>query len=415
MGRYMINVEYNFNQDGTYSGVPAQNPVPKKPKDRTWLMASAAVIGVIALAVMCMACGYLGAMYLIEQQGGYRDAVPGSIPSPVVTATPSPITQTDKPSSSPTVTPVTGEQMTVDQVVANCVDSVVMVHTEAKVTGSWNQSYVTSGAGSGVILSPEGIIITNHHVIDGADTIKVTLTDGTTYDATLIASDEPADVAVIRIMPGDKELTVAVAGKTGDVQLGETVVAIGNPMGLGSTVTDGIVSALSREIVVNGISMTLMQTNAEINPGNSGGGLFNAYGQLIGIVNAKASDTEIEGIGFAIPIDYAVSVANQLMEQGYVSGRATMDVDFIDINDYFTAMQHQVDRYGVYVFSAWEDSQLKVGDYIISIDDKEIKKSSDILSLMLSYNVGDVVKVKIIRDGVTMTIDFTLVEYKPES
>lgn len=406
----MINVEYSFNPDGTYSGVIKPN---NKNKNKKGLKIVGIILGVVILLGVGFGIGVIGGGLVNNSQN--TEDVATATPVATPTATPSPITQTDKPTASPTVAPAVGEQMTIAQVVANCVDSVVMVHTEAKVTGSWNQSYVTSGAGSGVILSQEGVIITNHHVIDGADTIKVTLTDGTTFDAKLIASDEPADIAVIKIEPGDKVLTVAIAGKTVDVQLGEAVVAIGNPMGLGSTVTDGIVSALSRDIVVNGISMNLMQTNAEINPGNSGGGLFNAYGQLIGVVNAKASDTEIEGIGFAIPIDYAISVANQLMEQGYVSGRASMDIDFIDINDYFTAMKYQVNRYGVYVFSALEDSPLQVGDYIVSIDDKKIESSSDIVSLLLSYEAGDVVQVKIIRKEVTMTIEFTLVEAKPIS
>lgn len=409
----MINVEYKFNPDGTYSGV--SSPVVKGPKKRKGLKIVGAILGVVVLLGLGFGIGVWGGGVLNNSQNTGDAAAVTSTPTPVPTATTNPITQTDKPSVSPIATPVVGEQMTVQQVVAKCVDSVVMVHTEAKTTGSWNQSYVTSGAGSGVIMSADGIIVTNHHVIDGADTIKVTLTDGTTFDATLIATDEPADIAVIKINPGDKILTVAVAGKTADVQLGETVVVIGNPMGLGSTVTDGIVSALSREIVVNGIRMNLMQTNAQINPGNSGGGLFNSYGQLIGIVNAKASDTEIEGIGFAIPIDYAISVANQLMEQGYVSGRATMDLEFIDINDYFTAIKYQVNRYGVYVLSALETSPFKVGDYIVSIDDKKIESSSDIVSLMLSYKAGDVVQVKIIRNEVTMTIEFTLVESKPNS
>ncbi len=409
----MINVEYNFNPNGTYSGVP--QPIDNKPKGNKGVKILGIVLGAVLMVGLCLGAGYFGAM-LGTQDHGHQQAT-SEPPVATPTATPAPITQTDKPTAAPTPGDNSGGQgqMTVAEVAANCVNSVVMVHTEATVTGNWNQSYVKSGAGSGVIVGADGVIITNHHVIDGADSIKVTLADGTTFNATLVASDEAADVAVLRINPGSLTLTVAKVGKTADVCLGEIAVVIGNPMGLGSTVTDGIVSALSREIKVNGINMTLMQTNAEINPGNSGGGLFNSYGQLIGIVNAKASDTDIEGIGFAIPIDYAVKVANELMEQGYVSGRATLDVDLIDINDYFSAISHQVSRYGVYVQSAMSDAELKVGDYIVSIDNEEIKTSSDVTDLILNYKPGDVVAIKVIRDNTTMILDVTLKEYKPAS
>lgn len=307
--------------------------------------------------------------------------------------------------------------MTVAQVAEACVDSVVMVNTEAVVTGNWNQSYIRSGAGSGVIVGAEGTIITNHHVVDGADTITVTLTDGTTFPAILVASDAIADIAVIRIDPEDTVLTVATVGKTSEVNLGEPAVVIGNPMGLGSTVTDGIVSALSRAITIDGIPMTLMQTNAEINPGNSGGGLFNSYGRLIGIVNAKASDTDIEGIGFAIPIDYAVEIANQLIDKGYVSGRADMNVQFLEITDYRSAVMYKVNRYGVYVYSIpeSEDTEFQVGDYIVSIDDKNISTVSDIKALLMGHNAGDQVTVEVIRDEKRLKLTITLSEDTPNT
>lgn len=406
----MINVEYNLNPDGTYRGVP--NTPAQPPRNRRGLKVALVTLGVILAVSLCVGGGYLAGLH------SHNTDNPTATPTMPAS---SPIIQTGNPTPGPTdittdiVAP--GGSMTVAQVAESCVDSVVMVNTEAVVTGNWNQSYIRSGAGSGVIVGAEGTIITNHHVVDGADTITVTLTDGTTFPAILVASDAIADIAVIRIDPEDTALTVATVGKTSEVNLGEPVVVIGNPMGLGSTVTDGIVSALSRAITIDGIPMTLMQTNAEINPGNSGGGLFNTYGRLIGIVNAKASDTDIEGIGFAIPIDYAVEIANQLIDKGYVSGRAVMNVQFLEITDYRSAIMYKVNRYGVYVYSIpeSEDTELQVGDYIVSIDDKNISTVSDIKALLMGHNAGDQVTVEVIRDENRLKLTITLAEDTPNT
>ena len=183
---------------------------------------------------------------------------------------------------------------TTSDIVKKTADSVVEIATEGITTGSFARQYVTKGAGSGVIISSDGYIVTNHHVIDGASTIKVTLRDGTTsYDATLIGSDEDNDIALLKIEA--EGLTPATFGDSSSLAVGDYVVAIGNPLGtLGGTVTDGIISALAREVTIEDKNMTLLQTNAQISPGNSGGGLFNSKGELIGIVNAKDSATEVE-------------------------------------------------------------------------------------------------------------------------
>ena len=188
---------------------------------------------------------------------------------------------------------------TIPTVVARVADSVVEISTETLVQSGRVGQYITSGAGSGVIVSSEGFIVTNHHVIDGADTIIVRLTDGTKYQATLIGSDEQTDVAVLWIDAADRELAVAPLGASFDLVVGEDIIAIGNPLGsLGGTVTEGIVSATARTITVDHVDMTLLQISAPINPGNSGGGLFNMAGELVGIVNAKYSSEEIEGLSF---------------------------------------------------------------------------------------------------------------------
>lgn len=194
--------------------------------------------------------------------------------------------------------------LSVAEVVKNVADTVVEITTTNVVTDRFYGQYITSGAGSGVIISENGYIITNHHVIDGARTITVRLTDGSEFSAKLVGSDADTDIAVLKIQATG--LSYAVMGSSASLVVGQEVVAIGNPLGsLGGTVTDGIISALDRTVVVDGHKMTLMQTNAAINPGNSGGGLFNRAGELIGIVNAKQADTGIEGLGFAVPIDVA--------------------------------------------------------------------------------------------------------------
>ena len=207
-----------------------------------------------------------------------------------------------------------GGDLSIAEVVEQVADTVVEITTTNVVTDRFYGQYVTSGAGSGVIISENGYIITNHHVIDGARSITVRLTDGSEFAATLIGSNADKDIALLKISATG--LRAAVLGSSEALVVGQEVVAIGNPLGsLGGTVTDGIISALDRTVVIDGHRMTLMQTNAAINPGNSGGGLFNRAGELIGIVNAKQADTGIEGLGFAIPIDVAWETVETIVKQ----------------------------------------------------------------------------------------------------
>ena len=186
------------------------------------------------------------------------------------------------------------------------------ITTEQMVsTNTWfGGSYVQSGAGSGVIISQDGYIVTCAHVVSGANNITVQLADGTEYTATVVGQDSTSDVAVLKIEATG--LTPAVIGDSDSLAVGETTIAVGNPLGtLSNTVTNGIVSALNREVTVQGNDMNLIQTSASISPGNSGGGLFNANGELIGIVNAKSSSSDAEGLGFAIPINTAMEMQNR--------------------------------------------------------------------------------------------------------
>lgn len=214
-----------------------------------------------------------------------------------------------------------GTSMSVQQIASVVSPSVVAITTEQMSSSqTWfGGYYVQSGAGSGVIISQDGYILTCAHVVSGATSVKVQLNGSDeSYDATVVGQDSTSDIAVLKI--DATGLTPAVIGDSDALAVGEVAVAVGNPLGtLSNTVTDGIVSALNRQVTVQDNDMTLIQTDASISPGNSGGGLFNANGELIGIVNAKSSYSEAEGIGFAIPINTAMEIGRQLIENGSVA------------------------------------------------------------------------------------------------
>ena len=294
--------------------------------------------------------------------------------------------------------------------------SVVVVTTEQVVTtsGFWGGQQVVSGAGSGVVFTQDGYIVTNYHVVEGARQITVTLANEESYSATVVGSDSESDLALLKIEATG--LTPAVLGDSDTVQVGETVIAVGNPTGnLGGTITDGIVSALNRNVTVEGNNMTLMQTSAAVSPGNSGGGLFNANGELIGIVNAKSNGEDAEGLGFAIPVNTVKTVVQDLLESGYVTGRPAFGITVISITDAQTAMQYGVSSLGVYVQSVDEGSGaqaagMEVGDRIVSIGSKLVESTSDVTNALKDYAVGDVVEVQVDRGRELLTLNVTLGE-----
>lgn len=287
-------------------------------------------------------------------------------------------------------------------------NTVVEIKTESVSTNSYFQQAVVSGAGSGVILSEDGYIVTNNHVIDGANKITVTTKDGKTYEATLIGKDSSTDLAVIKIEATG--LTPAVLGDSDKLEVGDTAVAIGNPLGsLGGTVTSGIISALDREVTIDNQKMQLLQTNAAINPGNSGGGLFNADGELIGVVNAKSSGESIEGLGFAIPINHAKKIITNLIENGYVKGRASLGVTLTTGNNPFE-QDSQVYIYKVESGKAADKAGLKSGDQILKINDEKISSISDVTSIISSHSAGEKITMTVLRDNATKTINITLGE-----
>ncbi len=310
-----------------------------------------------------------------------------------------------------------GKSLSVSEVAATAANSIVEITTSSAATDNYFGQFISEGAGSGVIFSTDGYIITNNHVINDANSITVRLNNGTEYDAELVGTDPQTDIAVIKIKAAD--LQPAVCGNSDKLIVGELAVAIGNPLGeLGGTVTDGIISALNREININGQNMTLLQTNAAINPGNSGGGLFNSKGEFIGIVNAKSYGSDIEGLGFAIPVNLAKSVAEELINHGYVPGRPVMGVQLVDITTPQKAMMYRVSELGVYVYSVAEDggaakASMKAGDLLISINGDLAVSSADVTTALNKCKAGDTIKVVIQRSGVQKTLNVKLMEYKP--
>lgn len=287
--------------------------------------------------------------------------------------------------------------------------SVVEISTETKQFDRMMGQYVSSGAGSGVVISGEGHIVTNNHVIEGASKIIVRLKDGTELEAELVGKDRKTDIAVMKVE--SKELEPASFGDSESLAVGDSVVAIGNPLGeLGGTVTEGIISALDRDIVIDGESMKLLQTSAAVNPGNSGGGLFNGKGELVGIVNAKSSGSDIEGLGFAIPAKTAKQVVEQIISNGYVPGRPELGVSLVEIADEGTAMSYRVEELGVYVSEVSRQNGLQPGDRIVSVEGSKIESASDVKEVIDSRSAGDKLKIVVSRDGQQENVTAELVE-----
>ncbi len=312
-----------------------------------------------------------------------------------------------------TLAKATGSEKTIEEIVAMNENAVVEVRTEQVSTGNGIQNYVSEGAGSGVIIDSDGYILTCNHVIDGATSITVTLKNGKSYSASVVGTDAKTDVAVIKI--AGTGFTAAQYGYVNELSVGDLAVAIGNPLGeLGGTASTGIISSLSRQLTIDGRTMSLLQTDASINPGNSGGGLFDGYGNLIGIVVAKSSGSDVEGLGFAIPINKAAEVAKELIKNGKVTGRAMMGIKIVDATDKSAAAQYNLDEPGIYVASLEsveaQDAGLKVGDMFYSLDGKEIESSADISTILDDHKPGDEIKAVVIRDGEKVKLTLTLIE-----
>ena len=402
--------------NGAGGATPPVHPVqpqdaqpPKKKKKFNGKRVARSAVALVLAAAMGFAGGFVGAKF-----GGSGKVVIQQV-APSSTAD-----SASGSDSSITAASSSGSSLTTEQVADLVSPSVVVITTEQVVYSQWSwygQNQVESGAGSGVIISSDGYILTCAHVVDGASTITVTIGDKD-YTATLVGEDTTSDIAVIKIDADG--LTPATVGNSDSLKVGQSVMAVGNPLGeLGGTVTGGMISALNRSVTIQGSSsvntMSLIQMDASVSPGNSGGGLFNMNGELVGIVNAKSSSSDAEGLGFAIPINDAIKVAQELLENGYVTGRPYLGITYLAVTDAQTASQLGVNAYGVYVVEVVkggpaEKAGLQAGDRIVSVDGTEIASKDDLGTLMQKHAAGDTLSITIAREGQMQTGNVTLGE-----
>ena len=414
-GRYTEASSTAYNNTPSYSTpshtapaseVPAANS--KKTGKAIGYIASLLVVGLISGA----AGG--GATFWMMNNNDLVQAPPSVTEAPLTTPAATTPATTEAPTdnaagNSGLVTAAGG----IAAVVEKASESVVEIQVEVEQSNPFYGNSVMTGSGSGVILTADGYIATNDHVVESSTKITVRTKDGTEYEGTLVGTDASTDLAVVKIEA--ENLKPATFGDSDTIQVGEAAIAIGNPLGrLGGTVTSGIISAKDRELTIGDETMTLIQTSAAINPGNSGGGLFNESADLIGIVNAKSGGDNIEGLGFAIPANLVKQVTNDLIQKGYVSGRPEIGVSLIMISDPQTAFMYRVNEMGLYVSAVTRDNGLKAGDLVVSVDGDTIATSADLKALLGKHNAGDVLSFAIKRDGAEMTVDVTLVEKIPE-
>ena len=289
------------------------------------------------------------------------------------------------------------------------------------IVSIWGDAGSSYSYGTGVVLTADGYIITNAHVIEGCSQVEVILQDDRSYEALLVGMDTPTDLAVLKVDAQD--LQPAVFGDSDQLQVGDTVAAIGNPLGqeLRGTMTDGIISAINRDVDVDGYNMVLIQTTAALNSGNSGGALINAYGQVVGITNMKmyAYDDTVEGLGFAIPTTTVKTVVEDLIRQGHVSGEPTIGITC------YTVTEEMMEAYGmpagVCVKSVQEGSDAKTqgvfpGDVIVEANGQAITTIEELLALKESLSAGDVISFRLWRSSAYLEREVTLMEqYVPQS
>ena len=366
------------------------------------------------VAALCLVCALVGGMV----GGGGVAIATGALDRGSTT-----IYEGTRTPTTVSVANVTGsELLTAPEIYAAYVGSTVGITTEIVTTNGWGQPVSSAAAGSGFVITQDGYILTNYHVIEDANSIQVAFVDGTTYDAELVGGEEENDIAVLKI--NATGLTPVIIGDSDNVRVGEQVVAIGNPLGeLTYSMTQGIISARDRSITMeNGEVMNMLQTDTAINSGNSGGPLFDMYGQVIGITSAKlsgssSSSATIEGLGFAIPINDVKDMVADIMENGYVTGKPYLGITVS------TVPQTVAERYGISQGALVESvdpascaaaAGLQEGDIITALNGTTVVSSAELIEQKKNYQAGDTVTMEVERDGASLTLTLTFDEDTPE-
>ena len=314
----------------------------------------------------------------------------------------------------------TSKLLTASEVYKANVNSTVGIQTSITGTNYWGYQTQAAASGSGFIISSDGYILTNHHVIEDADSITVTMYDGRSFEAELVGSDESNDVAVLKIDADG--LTPVVLGSSDSLEVGDDVVAIGNPLGeLTFSLTAGVVSALDRTVTTQSTTMELIQTDCAINSGNSGGALFNMYGEVIGITNSKYSsngtnEASIDNIGFAIPIDNIRSIVESLIKDGYVA-KPYIGVSLAELSE--EAISYGLPQ-GAAIGAVTEgapaaEAGIQAGDIITAVNGEDIKDSGDLIAKVKKCQAGDELKVTVYRKGDTFEVTVKVAEKKQET
>mgnify|MGYP001374137573 CR=1 FL=1 len=397
---------YNYRKDGTEQPQSAQPPVVETTYREPWEepkkkggKKNKAALKVTALALSCALLGGAagaGVMWAAGGSGGNTAEVQVSKREPVEVKQVAVDGQT---------------KMTDAENYAANVNSVVSINCSA-TTNFFGQTVENASSGSGFILTEDGYIVTNHHVIDGATSVKVTLYSGETYDATVVGSDEDYDIAVLKI--NATGLQAVTVGDSDSLNVGDHVLAVGNPLGeLTFSMSGGMVSSVNRPINVDGTPFNMIQTDTSINPGNSGGPLFNEYGEVVGIVSAKYSsysNETVEGLGFAIPINDVMSMLEDIMSNGYVTNKAYLGVTAATMNAQMAQQTGLTE--GVYVYSVEEGSAadkagIQPGDVITKVDDTTIASMEDLSAAKKGYTAGETATFTLYRQGDTLTVKLT--------
>ena len=387
------------DNDVTYHFAAAQNKSEKSPRRRGRIVAL-----VLCCAILGMAAGvgggYLGASIAAKN----RQASPTMVYEGVRETRPIDITRVD-----------TSELMTPAEVYAKNVNSTVGIRTSITSTNFWGYQTTSAASGSGFIISSDGYILTNFHVIESSSSVTVTTYDGTEYDAEIVGYDQSMDIAVLKI--DAKELVPVVLGKSETLNVGDDVIAIGNPLGeLTFSLTRGVVSALDRQVTLSGnVTMELIQTDCAINSGNSGGALFNMYGEVVGITNAKysssSSGASIDNIGFAIPVDDIRDIVDSIITNGYIV-KPYIGVSVSTVSNEATgyglpggASVQQVTEGG-----PAEKAGLQVNDIITAVNGTEISTSGELVEIVGNCVPGDELTLSVYRQGETLELALTVGE-----
>ena len=399
---------YNYRESGQAAG----DPVYQAPQqDQGWTAAPVTAkkpsfwkktgTKVAALVLCCAlaggAAGYGGAMLARSSHSSTT------------------LQQSSRTVSQVSVKKVDGQTlMSAAEVYASTVNSVVSINSSSVSTNIFGQSVESASSGSGFIVTQDGYIVTNHHVISGASSVTVTLYNGTEYPAVVVGSDSDYDVAVLKIEATG--LDAVTLGSSDNVNVGDSVLAIGNPLGeLTFSMSQGIVSCCDRAINVDGTPFNMIQVDASINPGNSGGPLMNLYGEVVGIVSAKYSsysNTTVEGLGFAIPINDVQTIITDIMENGQVTDKPALSITAGTMTEQMAAQYQLSAKEGVFVYSvnkggAGDNAGLQMGDVITKLNDTDITSMEDLSAAKKSYKAGDTVTITFWRGSEEMTTQLT--------